>query len=99
MHDGMRSQVFSFGDFAAATARYTQMLGCKPYLEEPFYVGLDVRGCELGLMPTESETSGLVTYWGVSEADTADAGLLKPGATTSQPIMTKNPHFQMKDAQ
>ena len=94
----MRSQVFSFSNLAAATAWYTQMLGCKPYFEESFYVGLDVRGYELGLMPTESETSGSVTYWGVSDADAADAGLLKPGATTLQPIMTKSPHFQMKDA-
>ena len=75
------------------------MLGCKPCFEEPFYIGLDVRGYELGLMPTEGDTSGSVTYWGVSDADAAYAGLLKPGASALQPIMTKNPHFQMKDAQ
>ena len=75
------------------------MLCCKPYFDESFYVGLDVRGYELGLTPTESETSGLVTYSGVSDPDAAYAGLLKPGATILQPIMTKNPHFQMKDAQ
>jgi len=75
------------------------MLCCKPYFDESFYVGLDVRGYELGLMPTEGDTSGSVTYWGVSDADAAYAGLLKPGATTLQPIMTKDLHFQMKDAQ
>ena len=75
------------------------MLCCKPYFDESFYVGLDVRGYELGLMPTEGDTSGSVTYWGVSDADAAYARLLKPGATTLQPIMTKDPHFQMKDAQ
>ena len=74
------------------------MLGCKPCFEEPFYIGLDVRGYELGLMPTEGDTSGSVTCWGVSDADAADVGLLKPGATILQPIMTKSPHFQMKDA-
>ena len=95
----MRSQIFSFSNLAAATARYTQMLCFKPYLEEPLDVGLDVRGYELGLTPTESETSGLVTYSGVSDADAAYAGLLKPGASALQPMMTKNSHFQMKDAQ
>ena len=78
----MRSQIFSFSNLAAATARYTQMLCFKPYLEEPLDVGLDVRGYELGLTPTESETSGLVTYSGVSDPDAAYAGLLKPRATT-----------------
>ena len=74
------------------------MLCYKPYFDESFYVGLDVRGYELGLMPTEGDTSGSVTYWGVSDADAAYARLLKPGATALQPIMTKSPHFQMKDA-
>ena len=75
------------------------MLCYKPYFDESFYVGLDVRGYELGLTPTESETSGLVTYSGVSDPDAAYAGLLKPGASALQPMMTKNSHFQMKDAQ
>ena len=86
MLEGIRSQIFSVGDLEAAAAWYTLMLGCKPYFEEPFYVGFNVRGYELGLMPIESTATGSVTYWGVSDADAAYAQLIKLGATALQPV-------------
>ena len=62
------------------------MLGAPPYFDEPFYVGFDVGGFELGLQPQEPGgpgpgASGVVAYWDVDDADGAFERLLGLGAT------------------
>ena len=63
------------------------MLGKKPYFDEPFYVGFDVGGFELGLQPQVPGDpvpvggEGVVAYRGVQDADDAYARLLELGAT------------------
>ena len=51
MLNGLRSQIFQVADLGAAKAWYTGMLGTPPYFDEPFYVGFNVGGYELGLLP------------------------------------------------
>ncbi|MGI9609233.1 MAG: SRPBCC domain-containing protein, partial [Acidimicrobiia bacterium] len=48
---GLRSAFLSVEDIHEATAWYTDLLGAVPYFEEDFYVGFDVAGYELGLVP------------------------------------------------
>ena len=36
---------------AAAKRWYTKVLGLTPYFDQPFYVGFNVGGYELGLLP------------------------------------------------
>jgi predicted enzyme related to lactoylglutathione lyase len=48
----------------------------EPYFEEPYYVGFNVAGYELGLVPAEAPVHqpgnlGAVAYWGVENADEA----------------------------
>jgi uncharacterized protein YndB with AHSA1/START domain/predicted enzyme related to lactoylglutathione lyase len=50
---GLRTLGFPVDDLAAAKAFYTGALGTPPYFDEPFYVGFDVAGYELGLTPSE----------------------------------------------
>ncbi len=76
--------VYPVTDLNAAKARYTDLLGQKPYFDEPFYVGFNVGGYELGLMPTEGESS--TTYWGVPDADAAYASLLARGGSPKAPV-------------
>ncbi len=38
-------------------------LGFGPYFDEPFYVGSNVGGYELGLLPTADPSEGALTYW------------------------------------
>jgi predicted enzyme related to lactoylglutathione lyase len=85
MLEGLRSQIYQVADLAAAKAWYTTLLGTPPYFDEPFYVGFNIGGYELGLLPSE-ENAGSVTYWGVPEADSAYARLLELGASARQPI-------------
>lgn len=60
------------------------MLGVAPYFDEPFYVGFTVGGFELGLDPNtkpgDPAAPGQIAYWGVPDADAAEARLLALGA-------------------
>ena len=76
---GLRTVVYEVADLEGAKAWYAGALGKPPYFDEPFYVGFNVGGYELGLLPS-SEPVGPVTYWGVPNADAAFARLVELGA-------------------
>ena len=61
---GLRTVIYPVADAAAAKAWWSDVLGTDPYFDEAFYVGFDVGGYELGLLPSP-EPSAAVTYWGV----------------------------------
>jgi catechol 2,3-dioxygenase-like lactoylglutathione lyase family enzyme len=77
---GLRTVIYPAPDLARSTAWFTAMLGQQPYFDEPFYVGFQVAGYELGLDPSADPARGPVTYWGVPDADIALAALLDAGA-------------------
>lgn len=82
---GLRTASYEAKDLAAAKAWYGKILGISPYFDEPFYVGFNVGGYELGLVPSDDAgpkraTAG-VAYWGVADARTAYKRLLDMGAT------------------
>src|SRR3954447_26101792 len=83
---GLRTVVYPATDLAAAKAWFTQVLGKPPYFDEPFYVGFEVGGYELGLHPDADPADGPVTYWGVEDADAAYAALIAQGAEPHGPI-------------
>ena len=87
---GLRTVAYYAPDIAAAKAWYVQALGIEPYFDEPFYVGFDVGGYELGLQPEEENMpqegrTGVVAYWGVDDVEQAFVHLLGCGATTLAP--------------
>ena len=69
---GLRTTVYPVTDLEKAKAWYSKLLGVAPYFDEPFYVGFNVGGFELGLDPDTSElkpgAGGAVAYWGVEDA-------------------------------
>jgi predicted enzyme related to lactoylglutathione lyase len=87
---GLRTAKYTARDLAAAKAWYAEVLGIAPYFDEPFYVGFNVGGFELGITPdstaaTQRAEAG-VAYWGVTNADSSYARLLELGATDFEPI-------------
>jgi len=82
--DGLRTLVFDVDDLAAAKAFYAAALGKAPYFDEPFYVGFDVAGYELGLRPAEGDrrpgAGGATAYLGVQDVDAELARLVALGA-------------------
>ena len=84
MFQGLRTVIYGAPDLAAAKAWYSDILGFAPYFDEPFYVGYNVGGYELGLDPGSpagmGKLSGTQAYWGVENIERALASLLEKGA-------------------
>jgi predicted enzyme related to lactoylglutathione lyase len=63
------------------------VLNQPPYFDEPFYVGFQVGGFELGLIPdAQAGTSGPQPLWGVVDIAVAYARLLELGAKSLEPV-------------
>jgi len=86
---GLRSAFCYVDDIAAAKTWYSKVLGFPPYFDQPFYVGFNVGGYELGLSPEkegpEKEAPGTQpraygAYWGVKDVKAVYARLLELGA-------------------
>ena len=78
---GLRTVIYAAPALAETKAWYTNALGIEPYFDEPFYVGFNVGGYELGLIPDAPIAEGsTVTYWGVSTIETVWQHLLELGA-------------------
>ncbi|MEY2399585.1 MAG: hypothetical protein QOJ00_2759 [Actinomycetota bacterium] len=89
MFDGLRTVIYPVADLAASKAWFTEVIGFGPYFDEPFYVGFEVGGYELGLLPSDEAgvRDGVLTYWGVPDADAAYAALIARGAVEHTPVV------------
>jgi predicted enzyme related to lactoylglutathione lyase len=82
---GLRTVIYHVSDLKRAKEWYSSVFGVTPYFDEPFYVGFNIGGYELGLDPDVKAATpgpgGSVAYWGVANADAAVAHFKKAGAT------------------
>ncbi|HVQ87448.1 MAG TPA: VOC family protein [Actinomycetes bacterium] len=76
---GLRTVIYPVDDLDAATGWWSGLLGIEPYFREPFYVGFEVAGYELGLLPDANPSDGALTYWGVDNVERAMADALATG--------------------
>lgn len=84
--EGLRTVIYPAPDLDAAIAWWTRLVGIDPYFNEPFYVGFDVAGYELGLLPTADPAEGALVYWGVADVASAVAAAVAEGATEHVPV-------------
>jgi catechol 2,3-dioxygenase-like lactoylglutathione lyase family enzyme len=82
---GLRTVIYPAPDLAASTEWWATQLGFGPYFNEPFYVGFNVGGYELGLLPDLDPADGPITYWGVSDIDASIYSAVEAGATVHAP--------------
>jgi len=87
---GLRTAKYDAKDLDQAKAWYSKVLGLQPYFDQPFYVGFDVGGFELGITPDDGagpkRPPAGIAYWGVADARTAYDRLIELGATSHEPI-------------
>ena len=84
---GLRTVIYHVDDLAKAKDWYTKLAGHGPYFDQPFYVGYEVGGFELGLVPDgKPGPGGTVAYWAVSNATEALAKLQSMGAAVREPL-------------
>jgi predicted enzyme related to lactoylglutathione lyase len=89
MFQGLRTVIYHAPDLEKAKAWYTAAFDIAPYFDEPFYVGFQVGGFELGLDPDVAGVNvgnNAVAYWGVPNIEAAHARMLEHGASPHQPI-------------
>ncbi len=85
---GLRTCAYMVADITKAKAWYTKAFKTEPYFDEPFYVGFNIGGYELGLLPEENPTTDkpetVRTYWGVENIEEVYQHLLELGATPDE---------------
>jgi len=82
---GLRTTIYKVGDIQKAVEWYSKAFDTTPYFNEPFYVGFNISGYELGLQPEENpannKTDNVISYWGVEDIRQAYNRLVTLGAT------------------
>lgn len=85
---GLRTTIYTTTELAKAKEWYARVFETEPYFDEPFYVGFDIEGFELGLVPddtaAEIKTANVFTYWGVDDIQANFDRLLLMGATENE---------------
>jgi predicted enzyme related to lactoylglutathione lyase len=86
---GLATVIYQVPDLDGAKAWYAQAFGKAPYFDQPFYVGFEIGGYELGLHPDLSEgqpgPGGSVAYWRVTSLAQALEHFVMCGATLVSP--------------
>src|SRR5436189_6302911 len=87
---GLRTAIYHVDDIDQGKNWYREVLGVQPYFDEPFYVGFNVAGFELGLQPGAAtgveKADGGVAYWGVEDAAAEVQRILDLGATIHEEL-------------
>jgi predicted enzyme related to lactoylglutathione lyase len=85
MFHGLRTVIYHVNDLDKAKSWYSSALGIEPYFDQPYYVGFNVGGFELGLDPdmtgVTAGAGGVVGYWLVSDCKAAFNRLVELGAS------------------
>ena len=82
---GLRTTIYKVGNLSKAKKWYSKAFETEPYFDEPFYVGFNIKGYELGLLPDENKTNqkadSVLSYWGVEDIQKVYNHLIEIGAT------------------
>lgn len=81
---GLRTTIYKVSDITKAKAWYTNVFQTAPYFDEPFYVGYNIAGYELGLQPEEKSSvkaDSVLTYWGVEHIEKEYQRFINAGAS------------------
>jgi predicted enzyme related to lactoylglutathione lyase len=85
---GIKTVLHPVSDLAKAKPVYTALLGVPPQADESYYVGFDVGGQHIGLVPggaAQGMTSP-VAYWEVPDIEAKLAEVTAAGAAVKDPV-------------
>ena len=89
MFKGLYTAIYQVSDLDKAKVWYAKILGFPPYFDQPYYVGFNVGGYELGMQPdapSKLAVENVVAYWGVDDTRAALDHLLAAGATVKADV-------------
>ena len=84
---GIKTVLHPVSDLVKAKAVYTALLGVPPQSDESYYVGFEVAGQHIGLVPGGGSQgmSSPVAYWQVPDIEAKVAEVTAAGATVKEP--------------
>ena len=84
---GLRTAMYPVTDLDAGKKWYSDIFGTVPYFSEPYYVGFNIGGFELGLVPDGSPgRNGARVYLGVNDVVKELERLLTLGAKLHEEV-------------
>ena len=82
---GIATSIYKVSDLEKAKEWYSKAFETKPYFDEPFYVGFNINGFELGLQTEDDRSStkgnASLCYWAVEDVKATAAKLIALGAS------------------
>jgi predicted enzyme related to lactoylglutathione lyase len=79
---GIKTVLHPVSDLAKATELYAALLGIRPQVESPYYVGFETAGQQIGLVPQGPQSpDGQLAYWHVDDIEAKLAEVTAAGAT------------------
>jgi lactoylglutathione lyase len=85
---GLRTTVYHVPTLEEGKKWYARAFRTEPYFDEVFYVGFNIGGYELGLLPDEEMKIGkgdnVLSYWGVDDIEEQYKHLIGQGAREHQ---------------
>ncbi|HVI37316.1 MAG TPA: VOC family protein [Gaiellales bacterium] len=84
--EGIKTVLHPVSDLAAAKPVYSALLGIEPQADAPYYVGYEVSGQHIGLVPGGGPQgmSSPVAYWHVADIEAKLAEVTAAGATVNE---------------
>ena len=92
-NQGIKTYLCPVSDLAAAKPVYSALLGAEPSADSEYYVGYDVAGQHIGLVPGGGPQglTGPVAHWHVTDIEATLAALTAAGAVVKEPVHTVGP--------
>ncbi len=84
---GIKTVLHPVSDLDAAKPVYAALLGVPPSADASYYVGFDVEGQHIGLVPAggPQEMTSPVAYWHVPDIEAKLAEVTSAGASVKEP--------------
>jgi len=88
MTSGMKTILYPVKDLDAAKKLYGALLGVAPVMDQPYYVGYNVDGQDIGLDPNGHNKGmhGSLGYWHVDDVQATLAAILAAGGEQDQAV-------------
>jgi len=100
MISGLRTVAYPVTDLADATAWYRRVLERDPYFEQPYYVGFEVGGFELGLiLDGVPGSAGATAFWGTADIVAEVNRIVALGAVIASPVTEVGDGIQVASLQ
>jgi predicted enzyme related to lactoylglutathione lyase len=87
-NEGIKTVLNPVTDLAKAKPVYEALLGVQPTADAAYYVGFDLAGQHIGLVPNGAQQgiTSPVAYWKVSDIEAKLAEVTAAGATVHEPV-------------